>query len=166
MRYLILNPAPAFVPPDDFEGEAPTQAVLNRRHAQDISEKVWAMKHPSPPAGTVTRAYTGYVQHPDGRVALQVLGEAVQQEVDGETVTTFTDSMRVHPDANENAMVEAIGDAVTSDERKGMKGKLKKAKGSGASLLAFALSTPSLSKKLKTHEQMEADGWFPDPEIS
>lgn len=131
--------------------------------AKEISAKIWRMTMPST-EGNVTQYYTNWIEHPtDGRVAIQVLGEAVPQQVDGETVYSFTDALKVHPDANPDGLVDAIGAAVTDNERKGMKDKLKTRKGGSASLLEFSMGTPSLAKKLKTREQMESDGWFPAP---
>lgn len=168
MLYLILNdapPQPAPVVPDgEPTPEPPTQAELNRRRAEDVSAKIWEMTMPDT-SGNVTKRYTGYIQHPDGRVALQIHGEASQQVIDGETITTFSDALRVHPDANVDALAEAITGAVTAQEKANIKAGLATRKGSSASLLGFAMSTQSLSKRLKTQEQMEADGWFPAPKI-
>jgi len=133
--------------------------------AQAISERIWAAKHPNPPAGTVTNAYTSLILHEDGRVALVVDGEAQVSTIDGEAVTSYSDAMRVDPAADTDALVDAVGDAVTPAEQAAMKGKLASAKGKSASLLQFALETPSLKQRLKTREEMEADGWFPDPTI-
>jgi hypothetical protein len=73
--------------------------------------------------------------------------------------------MRVDPAADTDSLVDAVGDSVTADERTAMKGMLEAAKGGAASLLQFAMTVPSLQKSLRNHEQMVADGWFPEPQI-
>ncbi len=169
MRYLIVKEAPPYVAPPVEDGmEAPTpptQAELNMLRALELSEKIWGVKRPNPPAGTVTKRYTNCIQHNDGRVALVVLGEATTITIDGEDVTSYSDAMPVHPDADTAALADAVGDAVTPDEQAAMQAKLEAAKGQSASPLQFATETPSLSLRLKTHEEMVADGWFPDPAI-
>jgi hypothetical protein len=169
MNYLILHPAPPYMPPVLEEGaEAPTpptQAELNKRYAQDISERIWAAKHPNPPTGTVTKSYVGYVQHEDGRTALTIVGDATATTVDDEIVISYSDAMRVDPAADTDSLVDAVGDSVTADERTAMKDMLEAAKGGAASLLQFAMTVPSLQQSLRTHEQMVADGWFINPEI-
>jgi len=166
MRYLIVKEAPPYVAPPVEDGmEAPTpptQAELNMLRALELSAKIWAVKNPNPPAGTVTKRYTGCIQHEDGRVALQVLGEATTITIDGEDVTIYSDAMPVHSEADTTALADTIGDAVTPDEQAAIQAKLEAAKGQSASPLQFATETPSLSLRLKTHEEMVADGWFPE----
>jgi hypothetical protein len=165
MNYLILHPAPSYVPPVLEEGDVqptpPTQAELNRRYAQDISERIWAAKHPNPPQGTVTKSYVSHISHDDGRAALVITGEAIATTIDGEIIMSYSDAMRVDPAADTDSLVDAVGDSITADERIVMKGMLEAAKGGGASLLQFAMTVPSLQQRLRTHEQMVADGWFP-----
>jgi hypothetical protein len=169
MNYLILHPAPPYVPPVLEEGaEAPTpptQAELNKRYAQDISERIWAAKNPNPTAGTVTKHYAPVLQHEDGSCAIVVLGEATTTTIDDEAVTSYSDAMRVDPAADTDSLVDAVGDSITADERTAMKDMLEAAKGGSASLLQFAMTVPSLQQRLRTHEQMVADGWFPEPQI-
>jgi len=133
--------------------------------ARELSERIWAMKHPNQPADYVTKAYTSHISHKDGRVALLVDGVEYESIVEGEAVKTYSDAMLVDPSADTDALIDAVGDAVTAPERAGMKAKLDAAKGKTASLLQFATETPSLQPQLKTREEMEADGWFPDPTI-
>ena len=137
----------------------------NVTEAQEISERIWAAKHPNPPAGTVTKSYTSLISHADGRVALSIIGEATDTTVDGEIVMSYSDAMRVDSDADIDALINAVGNSVTADERTAMKSMLESAKGSSASLLQFAMTIPSLQQRLRTHEQMVADGWFINPAI-
>ena len=137
----------------------------NVTEAQEISERIWAAKHPNPPAGTVTKSYTSLISHADGRVALSIIGEATATTVDGEIVMSYSDAMRVDSDADIDALINAVGNSVTADERTAMKSMLESAKGSSASLLQFAMTIPSLQQRLRTHEQMVADGWFINPAI-
>jgi hypothetical protein len=137
----------------------------NITEAQEISERIWAVKHPNSPAGTVTKAYTSLISHADGRVALSIIGEATATTVDGEIVMSYSDAMRVDSDADIDALIDAVGNSVTADERTAMKSMLESAKGSSASLLQFAMTIPSLQQRLRTHEQMVADGWFINPAI-
>jgi hypothetical protein len=169
MNYLILHPAPPYVPPVLEEGDEqptpPTQAELNKRYAQDISERIWAAKHPNPPAGTVTKSYISHISHEDGRTALVITGEATAIVIDDEPLISYSDAMRVDPAADTDSLVDAVGDSVTADERTAMKGMLEAAKGGAASLLQFAMTVPSLQQRLRNHEQMVADGWFPETQI-
>jgi len=167
--YLIITEADPYVPPVLEDGEEaptpPTQAELNLRKGEYISAKIWSCKRPNPPAGTVTKAYTGCVQHSDGRVALQVLGEATATTVEGEIVMSYSDTMPLHKYADTDSLADAIADVVTDDEQAAIRASLEAAKGGAASLLQFAMTVPSLQQRLRTHEQMVADGWFPEPQI-
>ena len=130
--------------------------------AEELSERIWAVKHPNPPSGTVTKAYTNCIQHEDGRVALSIIGEAIATTVEDEIVISYSDAMQVDSGADIDALISAVGDSVTADERTAMNSRLESAKGGSASLLQFAMTTPSLQQRLRTHEEMVADGWFPE----
>lgn len=142
----------------------PTQAELNLKRAKEISRLIW-QNMVGDTSGNVTQYYCGFIQHPDGRVALQLPGESTEQEVDGEVVKYFSDATTLSQLADTDALADAVGDAVTEPERQAMRDKLKKSKGKSASVLQFAEELPSLKAKLKGKADLEADGWFPDPTI-
>jgi len=95
-----------------------------------------------------TKFYTTRHEHTDGRVALFIPDE----------------TKLVHPDANFDNLLSLIGESVTEDEINAIGAVLEGRRGSRVSLLAIIQASPSLSPNLKTQEQMEADGWFPQPE--
>lgn len=168
MRYLILSEAPPYVPPVVPDGEEapvpPTQAELNLEYAKDVSRAIWDTIRPEKAPGDVTQFFTGWTQHADGRVALHIDGEEYTEEVDGETVTAYTDNQPVHKNANANALRQKIEPSVTEPEADAIEQLVDSARGGSLSLLATIKGSPSLAPKLKEKADMDADGWFPDPE--
>jgi uncharacterized membrane protein len=167
MKYLLVTEAPPYVPPVLEEGmEAPTpptQKELNLARAKELSAHIW-QNMVGDTAGNTTKYYCGVLQHADGRCALQVPGESSEQEVDGEVVKYFSDTAKLSLLADTDALVDAVGDAVTEPEREALRDALRARKGKTASVLQFAEETPSLAARLKSKADLDADGWFPDPQ--
>ena len=169
MRHLILQAAPPYTPPVLEEGmEAPTpptQAELNAQRAKEISAAIWDTMRPVKNPGDVTKYYCGWTQHADGRVALSIEGEATTEEVDGETVTSYSDNRPVHAKANAKGLRKQIEPSVTAPEADAIEAMIESHKGGSLSLLQVIKGSPSLSPNLKEKADLEADGWFPDPQI-
>lgn len=69
-------------------------------------------------------------------------------------------SQPVHKDANEHALAELIGPAVTAEEEEFISTSIQEAKGGSLNVLEMMQSIDSLSPNLRTREQLEAEGWF------
>ena len=157
-------------------------------YAQQLSAAMWGLTRPA--GDNTTKFYVGWLEHEDGRAALQVLGEAIPYETEEGPSVRFTESQPVHKDCDSAAFREAIANpklttyeeqevdgetvrvpvetpltpAVTEPEADAIQAGIEAAKGSRMSFLAVVLNSPSLSPKLKTKSDLEADGWFPEPE--
>lgn len=132
-------------------------------YARALSAAMWGVTRPS--GDNSTKYYVGTLQHPDGRAALQVLGEAIETEdEDGNPAYVFTESQPIHKDCDASAFREVIKDSVTEAEANAIEAGIEAAKGGRMSLLSVVLASPSLSPRLKTKEELQADGWFPEPQ--
>jgi len=92
----------------------------------------------------VTLYLCGWITHPDGRVALD-LGDA---------------DCPVHAEADTAAFTRDL--PVSASDRSKAKAGLDGRKGGRARVTD--LLPDGLKGNLRTREEMEADGWFPDPE--
>jgi hypothetical protein len=169
MKHLVLHPAPPYVPPvleDDVEAPTPpTQAELNVERAKEISAAIWDTMRPVKNPGDVTKYYCGWHQHADGRVALAIEGEETVEEVDGETVVSYSDNRPVHANANAKGLRNTIEPSVTTPEADAIEAMIEAHKGGSLSLLQVIKGSPSLAPNLKEKADMDSDGWFPDPQI-
>jgi len=132
-------------------------------YAKEVSAAMWSLTRPA--GDNSTKYYVGWVEHADGRAALQVLGDTIETEdEDGNPAYLFTESQPVHKDCNAAAFSNVISAAVTDAEAQSIEAGIEAAKGGRMSFLSVILSSPSLSPRLKTREELEAGGWFPEPE--
>ena len=155
-------------------------------YAQQLSASMWGLTRPA--GDNTTKFYVGWLEHEDGRAALQVLGEAIPYETEEGPSVRFTESQPVHKDCDSAAFREAIANPklvtyeeqevggeiilvpvetqltpeVTGAEADAIESSIEAAKGRRMSFLSVILGSPSLSPRLKTESEMEIDGWFPE----
>lgn len=116
-----------------------TYLILTQpENAANISEALWRL---SAPAGSETRYAVAWITHPTtGDVALH-LG---------------SDTQYLQPEADIDAFLDLL--PITAQEQAEAKVALEAARGQR---LAYSQMTPpSLQPNLRTHEQMDAAGWF------
>ena len=166
-------------------------------YAKALSAAMWGLTRPE--GDNSTKHYVGWLEHADGRAALQVLGEAIETEdEDGNPAYVFTESQPIHKDCDASAFRAVIGEpfiipapreesttfpvpddfvgepigedqvfpaSVTQAEADAIQAGIEAAKGGRMSFLQVVMNSPRLSPRLKTKEELEADGWFPDPVV-
>ena len=126
-----------------------SQPDLDR--AQNLSAAIWNLSSPlavQQSKGRVTTHWSNPIQHPTtGAVALPLpaAAEFIDQAADIAGVAPF------------------LNGVLNASEQSAVAGKINSAKGNRLSFSSILTSAPSLSNKIKTQEQMEADGWFPIP---
>ena len=112
-------------------------------HAEAMSAALWSLARPTSTGGT--RYAVGHIAHPSGDAIALVLGDYTQ---------------RVDPDADVDAFVAAL--PIPEDEKDDVRALLNDARGSRLTVAEFL--PPSLAANLRTREELDADGWFPEPE--
>lgn len=119
-------------------------------YANAISHELWLLVRPaSVGADETTQYYTGRYAHPDG------------QEV---AIGPINGPQPIHEDADEAALSDLIGPAITEDEKAFVTQSIIDAKGGSLSIMEMVSSIDSLSPQLRTREQLDAAGWFPTDE--
>jgi len=111
-------------------------------YADAISSELWMLVRPMCDCET-TKFYTGRWER-DGQVC----------------IGPINGPQPIHKDANEYALAELIGPAVTAEEEEFIVQSISEAKGGSLSILEMVESIDSLSPNLRTREQLEAEGWF------
>ncbi len=116
-------------------------------YADLISHELWLLVRPASVGGSeTTQFYTGRYSHPDGtKVA----------------IGPINGPQPIHKDADEYALAELIGPAVTPEEEEFIVTSIADSKGGSLSIMDMIESIDSLSPNLRTREQLEAEGWFP-----
>jgi len=112
-------------------------------HAKQMSAALWSLARPSSTGST--RYAVGHIVHPSGDAFALVLGDYTQ---------------RVDPDADVDGFVAAL--PIPESEKDDVRALLNGARGSRLTVAEFL--PPSLAANLRTREELDADGWFPEPE--
>lgn len=116
-----------------------THLILTQpENAAAISEALWRL---SAPAGSATRYAVAWIAHPTtGDVALD-LGDSTQYLQPGADIDAFLDLL-----------------PITAAEQDAARVTLEAARGQRLSYSQMV--PPSLQPNMRTHEQMDAAGWF------
>ena len=117
-------------------------------YANAISRELWRLVRPF--ENETTQFYVGRYAHPDGTKVC---------------IGPIEGSQPIHNDANEYALGELIGLAVTAEEEEFITATIAEAKGGSLDVLAMLESIESLSPNLRTRAQLESDGWFSTDEV-
>ena len=134
--------------------------ILTQPYAEQLSASIYLLGRPAEvqKGNEVSRYYSGWHVHEDGREALDIPD----------------DSRLIHPDADIASFVALVADTdvtVTTTDEEGvettevmtMEEFLESRRGSKVNILSLIESTV-FAPNLRTKEQMEADGWFPQQE--
>ena len=120
-------------------------------YAEAISHELWMLARPRGISDNETsQFYCGRFAHPDGtQVAIG--------PVDG--------APSVHLDADELSFAALITDAITDEEEQVIVDAIIAAKGGAIDLLQLIEDTPSLAPNLRTYQELDAQGWFPEEQV-
>jgi len=130
-------------------------------YARSISSSLWALSRPEHvrDAKDVSKLYTSWLVHTDGRVALYLPDETKQVHVDGDVDSLC--GLIGNPDVTITTTDE---DGVESSQTLPMDEYLNTVRGGSINPLALIQST-AFAANLKTRTELEADGWFPSEDI-
>ena len=119
-------------------------------YAEALSHELWMLARPRDISNNETSQFLcGWYAHPDGtQVAIG--------PIDGMHL--------VHINADVEAFVGLIGNAITVEEAEVISAGLNNSMGSTISIVEMIENTPSIANNLITNEQMQESGWFPIPE--
>lgn len=116
--------------------------ATTQSEAWDFSAAMW---HLGRSYSSSTAYAVGVVQHPDGETfALDLNAPPIY----------------IQPDADIEAFIAILAEPAQDDFRQ----ILQDALGTKANLATMAAAVPFFTDYLRTREQLEADGWFTDPE--
>ena len=125
-----------------------SQPDLDR--AWNLSAAIWKLSSPVS------------VQDAEGRQTTH-WSEPVQHPTTGEVALALPDYPEyIHTAADMRSVSPYLTDVLSENERTAVGDQVRGAKGGRLSFSAILGNAPSLTSKIKTQEQMEADGWFPD----
>jgi len=123
----------------------------SKEYASAISHELWMLARPRGISDNETsQFFCGVYEHPKNKqVAIGPL--------DG--------NHPIHTTANEELFTEIITDAITVNEKASFNGAIHSSKGGSIGIMSLLGASPSLSNNLRTREQLEKQGWFPDEEL-
>jgi hypothetical protein len=119
-------------------------------YAKAVSHELWMLARPRGYSENETsQYYCETFAHPDGT-------KAAIGPIDGQ--------QNVHEDADEVAFVNLIDAAITDQDRTDIINAINAARG-GTIQMQSVIAATSLGANLRTREELEVDGWFPEVEV-
>ena len=130
-------------------------------YARSISSSLWALSRPEHvrDAKDVSKLYTSWLVHTDGRVALYLPDETKHVHSEGDVDSLC--GLIGNPDVTITTTDE---EGVESSQTLPMNEHLNTIRGGSINPLALIQST-AFAANLKTRTELEADGWFPSEDI-
>jgi hypothetical protein len=131
-------------------------------YAEAISRALWAISRPKSARDSkdVSKLYTSWIVHSDGRVALFLPNE----------------NKYIHPEGEIDSFVTLVGNSsvnVTTIDSEGnetiealtYRELLERTRGGRLNFLTAAQNTPAFSANVRNRAELEADGWFLGEEV-
>lgn len=130
-------------------------------YAEQLSAALWRLSRPIEVRkdDEVSKFYTNWIIHPDGNVALFIPEEMKPVHLEGD-IESFV-QLTGNPDVTLTTIDEEENETT---ETLSMRDLLEARRGGRLNIKTTIENSPSLSPNLKTEKQMEADGWFSQPE--